>query len=97
MSLRVNVPVEKGNEAISREVLQQTMQATMAALKPEAAYFWPDPVTGARSMMFVFDMEGSWQPPTIVEPLFMSLNAAVRVTPVMNAEDLQRGLEALSA
>jgi hypothetical protein len=32
--------------------------------------------------------------PPIVEPLFMGLNAAVELLPVMNAEDLRRGLDA---
>jgi hypothetical protein len=38
-------------------------------------------------------MEGSWQLPAIVEPLFHELNASVLVTPVMNSEDLSRGFK----
>ncbi len=30
--------------------------------------------------------------PVIVEPLFMGMNAALTLIPVMNAEDLQKGL-----
>ena len=67
----------------------------MDALKPEAAYFYPDPESGSRVALFVFDMEGSWQLPPLLEPLFESLDAAIRVTPVMNGEDLQRGLQAI--
>jgi hypothetical protein len=41
----------------------------------------------------VFEMTGSWQLPPTVEPLFQALGAAVHLTPVMNAEDLQRGFK----
>ena len=65
----------------------------MASLTPEAAYFFPDQ-TGNRSAIFVFDMEGSWQLPPVVEPLFHNLDAAVFLTPAMNGEDLQKGMQA---
>ena len=41
----------------------------------------------------VFDMEGSWQLPPIVEPLFENLEASVLLTPVMNGEDLEQGFK----
>ncbi len=91
MMLKVSMPVEKGNEAIKSGTLQRTMQSTMEALKPEAAYFYPE--EGKRTAIFIFDMEGSWQLPPTVEPMFTNLDAAVYVTPVMNGDDLQRGLK----
>jgi hypothetical protein len=90
--LRVSIPVEKGNEAFKSGALRQTMQSLMETLKPEAAYFYPDE-EGRRSALLVFDLEGPWQLPTLGEPLFGNLNAAVHLTPVMNAEDLERGLK----
>jgi hypothetical protein len=56
------------------------------------ASFYPDE-HGNRSMMMIFDMAGSWQLPAILEPLFTELGASVHVTPVMTAEDLQRGFK----
>jgi hypothetical protein len=38
-------------------------------------------------------MEGSWQLPPIVEPLFENLEASVLLTPVMNGEDLEQGFK----
>jgi hypothetical protein len=91
MLLKVNVPAESGNAAAKSGALQQTIQSTIAKLKPEAAYFYPE--NGNRSMLMVFDMQGSWQLPSSVEPLFAVLGGSVTVTPVMNAEDLQRGFK----
>jgi hypothetical protein len=42
----------------------------------------------------VFDLKDPSEIPGIAEPFFMHLNAKVDFCPVMNAEDLQKGLEA---
>jgi hypothetical protein len=89
MLLKISMPVEKGNEAAKSGALQRTIQSTMEALKPEAAYFYPE--DGKRTALMIFDMTGSWQLPKTLEPLFVTLGASLHLTPVMNAEDLQRG------
>ena len=91
MLLKVSMPVEHGNAAIKSGALQRSVEAAMKALTPEAAYFFPE--DGKRTFMMVFDMQGSWQLPAIVEPLFQNLGASILVTPVMNGDDLQRGLK----
>ncbi|ONI84586.1 hypothetical protein ALI22I_28975 [Saccharothrix sp. ALI-22-I] len=40
-----------------------------------------------------FDLADPAQIPVIAEPLFRSLNCTVEFIPVMNVDDLQRGLE----
>lgn len=92
MLLKVSMPVDKGNEAAKSGALQRTIQSTIDALKPEAAYFFPDE-NGRRSAIMVFDMKESWQLPATLEPLFQELAASVHLTPVMNGEDLQRGFK----
>jgi hypothetical protein len=94
MLLKVSIPVEKGSEAYNSGALQQTFQSAAEALKPEAMYFFPE--DGKRTGLFVFEMEGSWQLPSIVEPMFQALGASVLVTPAMNGDDLQRGIEEAS-
>ena len=91
MLLKVSMSVVQANEAAKSGALQRTIQSTMEALKPEAAYFYPE--DGKRTALMVFDMKGSWQLPAMVEPLFQNLGASVHVTPVMNGEDLQRGFK----
>jgi hypothetical protein len=89
--LKVSIPAEKGSEAFKSGALQRTMQSAMETLKPEASYFYPE--DGKRTCLFVFDMEGTWQLPAIAEPIFEALGASVHMTPVMNGEDLERGLK----
>jgi hypothetical protein len=91
MLLKASIPVEKGNEAYKSGALQRTFQSAAEALRPEAMYFFPE--NGRRTCLMVFDMEGSWQLPAIVEPLFEELDASVLVMPVMNGEDLARGFK----
>jgi len=92
MMLKITVPVEAGNAAVEDGSLPKIIQGAIARLKPEAAYFFAE--GGERSMLFVFDMADASHIPQIAEPLFTGLNAAVSLIPVMNAEDLQKGLSA---
>ena len=95
MLLKASIPVEKGSEAYKSGALERTFQAAVEALRPEAMYFFPE--DGRRTGLFVFDMEGSWQLPAIVEPMFQELGASVLVTPVMTGEDLERGMKEAAA
>jgi hypothetical protein len=89
--VKVTVPVEKGNDAIKNGTLGPTIESTLKKLKPEAAYFGPM-TAGQRTAWIVFDMTDPSQIPEIAEPLFLNFDAAVEFVPVMNAEDLQKGL-----
>jgi hypothetical protein len=94
MMIRWTVPVERGNEAIKDGSLKQTMVTLAEQLSPEAAYFWPE--GGERGGMMIFDMQESAQIPQIAEQLFLQLDAAVEFVPVMNAEDLDMALSAVT-
>jgi hypothetical protein len=65
----------------------------MEQIKPEAAYFTSD--HGKRTAFLVFDMQDSSQMPVLSEPFFLQLNAEISYTPVMNMEDVQKGLSQL--
>lgn len=93
MMLKARLDTEKSNEAIRNGTLGKLMQSSMEQVKPEAAYFTAD--DGHRACYMVFDMEDSSQMPQIAEPFFLELGADVTYTPVMNPEDLQKGLSAL--
>lgn len=93
MMMKVQVPVEIGNEAIKTGALPKVIEETLARIKPEAAYFTT--MDGERTMIAVFDMKSSSEMPPIAEPLFMALEAAVDFMPCMNAEDLKGGLKGM--
>jgi hypothetical protein len=67
----------------------------LGALHPEAAYFGPE--NGVRTAYVVFDLHDPSQLPALTEPLFSKLKATVEMFPVMNQEDLQKGLQQLTS
>ncbi|MFH8288610.1 DUF3303 family protein [Streptomyces sp. NPDC018059] len=91
--LRARLDTQASNEALKSGALPKIMQALTERLRPEAAYFGP--CDGGRSCTFVFDMQDSSQLPAIAEPLLQQLGAEMEIQPVMNTEDLQKGLAAL--
>lgn len=93
MLLKASMDTEKANEAIRSGKMPQLIQEMMEQLKPEAAYFTV--AGGVRTAYVVFDMQDSSQMPATGERFFLDMNAALDVTPVMNAEDLRKGLSEL--
>jgi hypothetical protein len=94
MMLKVTVPTDVGNRAMQDGTLQQALNATMTKLNPEAAYFLAN--EGCRCAMLFFEMHHASDIPAIAEPLFSELGAEIEIVPVMNAEDLEKGLSALT-
>lgn len=90
--LRAHLDVNIANEALKTGKLPEVMESLLARLNPEAAYFGPS--QGGRSCTIVFDMQDSSDIPSIAEPFFQELGAKVEIQPVMNREDLQKGLAA---
>ncbi|WP_055530946.1 hypothetical protein [Streptomyces graminilatus] len=88
--LKAQFDTEKGNEGIRSGKFPELMKETLDHLKPEAAYFGPD--DGCRTCWMVLDMKDSSDMPPAAEPFFTQFNAKISFTPIMNAEDLQRGL-----
>ena len=93
--LKLTIPVEAGNQAIKSGRLNAVMESTLGKLRPEASYFYTE--HGLRHALVVFDLKDPSDIPGIAEPLFMELNAAVDFSPVMNLEDLQKGLAKVQA
>ncbi len=89
--LKVQIPVESGNDAIMNGKMQPALKEMLDRMKPEAAYFFPQ--DGMRSMMVFFDLKETSQLPPMVEPLFEQLNAKVDISPAMNLDDLMAGLK----
>ena len=88
--LKVQMDTAAASELIAGGSMAELMQSMMERLKPEAAYFAPQ--DGVRTAFIIFDLEDPSQIPEISEPLFANVNAKVSFTPVMNGEDLNKGL-----
>ncbi|MER6444707.1 hypothetical protein DEJ51_11690 [Streptomyces venezuelae] len=91
--LRAHMDTAATNEGIKTGAMPQAIKTLMDRVKPEAAYFGLH--EGVRSCWIVFDLQDSAQMPPLMEDLFLQFNAEVEVAPVMNAEDLARGLAAM--
>lgn len=91
MMLKVSMPTEASNAAFHDGSLGTALMDAVERLKPEAAYFFPE--NGQRTALYVFDMQDEAQIPVVVEPFFHAVNANVALIPVMNAEDVKKGIE----
>jgi hypothetical protein len=91
----MTIPVEAGNKAVKDGTIEKLVQSFSEGLNPEAQYFYTE--NGKRTALFVFDLEDPSQIPQLAEPFFTGLNADVSFSPVMNAEDLKRGIEKANA
>ncbi len=86
--VKVNIPVEAGNQAARAGKLGATIQSILADFKPEAVYFTDD--SGQRTAFLFVEMNDASQIPAIAEPWFLGLNASIVIHPVMVPDDLAR-------
>lgn len=93
--LKVTIPIEGGNTAAKAGKLGATIEAILADLKPEAAYFSEE--NGQRTGFLILDMQDVSQIPAIAEPWFLAFNASVEFHPVMLPEDLKRAGSAIES
>jgi hypothetical protein len=91
---RISMPTVPGSRAIHDGTIGKLMQGAADRWKPEAMYFTT--FDGHRTAYMVFDLPDSSDIPSFAEPFFDGLEADVELAPVMNAEDLQKGLSRLS-
>lgn len=90
MMLKYELGLAATNEAIRTGTMGEINEQLTEAIKPEAAYFGTE--NGRRTGYLVFDMADPAQIPVVAEPLFQRVEATVQFIPVMNADDLRRGL-----
>ncbi|MDQ3142282.1 MAG: hypothetical protein M3Q56_08550 [Bacteroidota bacterium] len=88
--LKFSLDVDLANEAIKSGKLPVILDKLMELTKPEAAYF--STIEGTRTGLIFFDMKESSEIPPIAELLFVNFEADVEFFPVMNKDELQKGL-----
>lgn len=89
--IRTRIPTEPGNKMIQDPDFLKKLEDYMNKVKPEASYFMP--IEGQRSCAFIVNAERNEQLPAMVEPLWQWMGANVDVIPVMNFDDLKKGLQ----
>jgi hypothetical protein len=95
MMMKVQLDTEAASNAVADGSLPRVMQDMMGRLQPESAYFGPE--NGVRTAFIVFDLQDPSQLPSISEPFFSNFKANVQLFPVMNREDLQKGLQQIAS
>jgi hypothetical protein len=93
MLLKWELGLEATNEAVRSGNMAKVNELLAAHTQPEAAYFGTE--NGKRTGYIFFDLTDTAQIPVIAEPLFQQLHSTVEFIPVMNADELQRGLTAV--
>ncbi len=93
MMARISMPPEPANEAIRDGRLPTVMRRAAERWQPEGMYFTT--LDGRRTAYMVFDLPDPSDMPPFAEPFFTELDADVQLAPVMNVDDLQKGLSQL--
>lgn len=88
LMLKFTIPVEKGNEAARDGSLGKAIDALIEAVQPEATYFALE--NGKRMGILIFEETDQARMPTINEPFFAAVNAAIEIQPVLTAKDMER-------
>jgi hypothetical protein len=91
---KITMPTDTANDAMQDGRIGKLMQGAADRWHPEAMYFTT--FDGRRTAYMVFDMRDPAEMPPFAEPFFQGLGALVELSPVMNTEDLQKGLSSLS-
>jgi hypothetical protein len=89
--IRTRIPTEPGNKMVQDPDFLKKLEDYINKVKPEASYFMP--IEGQRSAAFIVNAERNDQLPAMIEPLFEWMGANVDVIPVMDFDDLKKGLQ----
>jgi hypothetical protein len=95
LMLKFTIPVDKGNQTAKDGTLGAAIDALIEQTNPEAAYFSLD--GGERAGMIFFEVDDQARLTELNEPLFAAVDAAIHISPVLNLDDLRRGLSKASS
>jgi len=94
MLVEFQFPIEPFNTLVKKGTAGQVIQKILGEIKPEATYFTAR--EGQRGGVMVVNLSDPSKIPSVAEPLFLQLNATVKLLPCMTPEDLGKaGLDTL--
>lgn len=88
--IEFSVPTQHGNDVVRSGKIAKIFKQLGEDLKPEAMYFYP--ADGLRAGCIFLQSDNPAICVAVGERLWFGLQAQIKVTPVMNADDLGRGL-----
>ena len=88
--IEFSVPTQHGNDVVRSGKIDKVFRKLGEDLKPEAMYFYP--ADGLRAGCIFVQSDNPAICAVVGERLWFGLQAQIKVTPVMNAEDLGKGL-----
>ncbi len=91
MLMTVEMDTEKANKAIAENKLGEIMMSAFERIKPEAVYFGAK--DGRRTGFIVFDLKEAADIPSVAEPFLQALDVRIDLIPVMDAQEVQAGLQ----
>ena len=93
MLLKVEIPVEAGNDLVKNGKLGDVIQSILKEQKPESAYFTE--MNGNRTGLIFLNVNDPSQIPAFAEPWFLAFKARVEFHPVMVPKDLAKAKAAI--
>jgi hypothetical protein len=88
--IEFTVPTQHGNDVVRSGKIDRVFRKLGEDLKPEAMYFYPD--DGLRAGCIFLQSDNPAICAAVGERLWFGLHAQIKVTPVMNADELGKGL-----
>jgi hypothetical protein len=85
------MPTESGNKMLADPNFPKKLEGVLNQIKPEAVYFAP--IEGERGIYMIVNLPSADMIATIAEPLWMTFNCKLDLTPLMELSDLQKGLQ----
>lgn len=93
--VKATVPNATGNARMLDGTFASRLQSAMQDIKPEAAYFTA--VGGCRTAYLIVDIPDASHIPAVGEPLFLGMDCALEISPVMLLEDLMNAESTIAA
>ena len=88
--IHARIPTEDGNKMVQDPNFLRKLETYINKVKAEATYFFE--ANGNRIAAFIVDIQNADQIPVLAEPLFSGMGAHVEFHPVMNLDDLKKGI-----
>jgi hypothetical protein len=88
--VQFSIPTQYGNEVVRSGKIEKVFKRLGEEFKPEAMYFYP--TDGLRGGCMFIQTDNPSVCVAIGERMWFGLQAHVKVTPVMNGEELGKGL-----